>query len=73
MNSFVRVLTDDLDYLIESSFYLSYYVGIQPSEIDKLSTYEFRRYMELMNKQIKSDKDYDLTIAQTYGIRSIFR
>lgn len=66
--SFVQTLTSDIKDLVEASFYLSYYVGIQPSEIDRLSTYEFNRYIDLMNEQVKSDKEYALTMAQSYGM-----
>jgi len=52
---------------VESSFYLSYYAGIQPSEVDNLSTYEFRKYVELLNSQLKSDREYDESLAQMYG------
>lgn len=72
MTSFVLILAGNLEYIIESSFLLSYYAGIQPSEVDKLSTYEFRKYIDLLNKQVKSDKEYDMNIAKTYGIRRMF-
>lgn len=65
--SFVLILAGDLESVVESSFYLSYHAGIQPSEVDRLSTYEFNKYMELLNNQVKSDKEYEMTIAQTYG------
>lgn len=44
---------------------------MQPSEIDRLTTYEFNKYVELLDKQVKSDKEYDLTVAQRYGIGNL--
>lgn len=67
MNSFVQTLAGDLESIVEHSFYLSYYAGIQPSEIDKLSTYEFHKYVDLLESQIKSDREREVTLAQTYG------
>lgn len=64
---FVQLLAGDLEYILESSFYLSYYAHMQPSEIDRLSTYEFRKYVKLMSEQVKADRDYNLSIAQNYG------
>lgn len=71
MNSFVLILASNLEDIIESSFYLSYYANIQPSEIDKLTTYEFDRYMELLNKQVREDRDYEFTVARMTGIGSL--
>lgn len=67
MNSFVLILAGNLEDLLEYSFYLTYHAGIQPSEVDKLSTYEFRTYLKLLGKQLKDDRDYDMTLAQYRG------
>lgn len=61
------MLAGNLESLIESSFYLSYHAGIQPSEVDKLSTYEFDKYMSLLNTQVSSDKEFDKSLAQVSG------
>ena len=37
---------------------------MQPSEVDKLSTYEFRNYMELLNSQVKRDRENEVTLAK---------
>lgn len=67
MTSFVHILAGNLEDLIECSFRLSYHAGIQPSEVDKLSTYEFRKYVKLLGEQLKIDREYDMTIAQYKG------
>ena len=71
MNFFVLLLSGNLESLIETSFYLSYYAGIQPSEIEKLSTYEFQKYQELLSQQVKSDKEHELLLAQTRKLSNI--
>lgn len=68
---FVRTLTSDIDTLIEESFYLSYYVGIQPSEVDKLSTREYRKYLHLMEEHVEAEKEYNKSMAQVYGARQM--
>lgn len=73
MDSFVQLLASDLNYLVESSFYLSYYTGMQPSEIDNLSTYEFNTYTNLLRDQIEEDREYNLKLAQIGSVNSIFR
>lgn len=73
MDSFVQLLSSDLNYLVESSFYLSYYTGMQPSEIDNLSTYEFNTYTNLLRDQIEEDREYNLKLAQIGSVNSIFR
>jgi len=52
---------------VTSSFYLSYYAHIQPSEVDQLSTYEFNKYMQLLNESMKTDREYDMNLAQVSG------
>ena len=64
MTFFVLTLAgNSLENIIESSFYLSYYAHIQPSEIDKLSTYEFNEYMKLLNEQVKDDREFDMKLS----------
>lgn len=61
------MLASNLEGLVEDSFYLSYHAGIQPSEVDKLSTYEFNKYMDLLNKQVDKDREFDKSLAQVSG------
>lgn len=68
---FVLSLTEDLEYLVESSFYLSYYSHIQPSEIDRLTTYEFRKYLDLMKDQVKSDREFETTLARGASLSNL--
>lgn len=68
LNFFALVLAGDLDSIVESSFYLSYYAGIQPSEVNNLSTYEFNKYIDLLESQIKLDREYNMTLAQYGGL-----
>lgn len=56
---------------MESSFYLSYYANMQPSEIDRLTTYEFNTYVDLLTKQIQTDRDYDMKIAGISKLNNI--
>lgn len=64
MTFFVHILSSDLQILIESCFYLSYYANIQPSEVDKLTTFEFNKYMELLNKSRERDREEDVNLAK---------
>lgn len=41
---------------------------MQPSEIDKLSTYEFNKYMDLLEKSVKADRE----LAQAGRLNSLF-
>lgn len=66
------MLAGNLDDIIESSFLLSYHANIQPSEVDNLSTFEFNKYLDLLNVTRNSDREYDLQVAQTYGIGRLF-
>lgn len=73
VTSFVLTLQgSSLENIIESAFQLSYYVGIQPSEVDRLTTYEFRSYLSLLDKYESQEKDYQLTIAKNYGAGNLF-
>lgn len=66
-------MTSNLDDIIESSFYLSYHAGIQPSEVDKLTTYEFRKYIMLLNDKVKEDMEFDVTLAKNFGVGGLLR
>lgn len=66
-------MTSNLDDIIESSFYLSYHAGIQPSEVDKLTTYEFRKYIMFLNDKVKEDMEFDVTLAKNFGVGGLLR
>lgn len=72
MSFFVQSLTSNLEDIVSTSFYLSYHAGIQPSEVDRLTTYEFNKYVELLSENLKSDREYELDIAKNFGAMSIF-
>lgn len=40
----------NLDDLLEGQFLLEYYCGMQPSEVEALSSYEFKKKLRLLNK-----------------------
>lgn len=46
---------------------------MQPSEIDHLSTYEFDKYVKMLSEQLKSDREYEVSIAKTYGVGGLLR
>lgn len=71
MNFFVLSLTEPLNSLVESSFYLSYYVGLQPTEVDRLSTYEYRTYLELMNEAVRSEKEFSINLAKNFSVGNL--
>lgn len=70
MDFFVHLLAGNLEDIIHSSFYLSYYAGIQPSEVDKLTTYEFRQYMDLLEEQVKADKERESQVSNLNNLLS---
>lgn len=37
---------------------------MQPSEVDRLTTYEFNNYLRLLNDQIKSERERENSLAQ---------
>lgn len=45
---------------------------MQPSEVDRLSTYEFNTYVELLNKQLQDEREYELKLVQNYGVGGLF-
>lgn len=51
-----------IEILVEDSFHMIYHAGIQPSEVDRLSTYEFNNYLKLLETQMKSDQEYDFAL-----------
>lgn len=55
-------MTSDLSDLIRTSFYLMYHLNLQPSEVDTLSTYEVREYLNLLreNKKIEAENDSNI-------------
>lgn len=37
---------------------------MQPSEVDRLTTYEYNIYVDLLNSQVKSDREFNVSLAQ---------
>ena len=70
---FVLLLSSDIEDLVEWSFQLTYYAGIQPSEVDRLSTYEFNKYIKLIKDRVEENREYEVTMAQNYGAMSFLR
>ena len=60
-------MTNRLDDIIETSFYLSYYLGLQTSEIDNLTTYEVRSYINLLNPLLENESKKDSSILGALG------
>lgn len=71
MTFFVHLLTSELKYIVEQSFYLTYYVGIQPSEVDHLTTYEFNEYLKMLNKVKKDEQEHEMEMAKLTSFRGI--
>lgn len=66
------LLSGSIEDIVSTSFYLSYHMKMQPSEVDRLSTYEFNTYVELLNKQLQDEREYELKLVQNYGVGGLF-
>ena len=46
LSFFVQSLaTTSIEELVETTFFFIYNLGLQPSEVDRLTTYEYMRYL----------------------------
>lgn len=59
-------MTSNLKDLVHSSFYITYNLGISPSEVDRLSTYEMREYMNLTRKKRNSEVEKESGILKSF-------
>jgi len=60
-------MTYQLDNLVENSFQLTYYTGMQPSEVDKLTTYEIRQYISHLNIILESESKNNSSLVGALG------
>ena len=58
-------MTYPLETIISNSFYLTYFVGISPSEIDNLTTYEFDKYLQLTSKYREAESERESNRMKT--------
>lgn len=67
LDFFVLGMTSNIKDLTDSTFYLSYHAGIQPSEVDKLTTHEMRDYISLTKDRVKSETEEASSIASFFS------
>ena len=56
-------MTSDIDDLIESTYYLCANAGIQPSEVDRLTPYEMRKYINLIRTKKSAENEHNSSLA----------
>lgn len=66
-------MTSNLQDLIDSTFYMMYYLKISPSEVDGLYTYEMRQYLSMLMEKIKDEHESDSSLFKSlvtlFGLR----
>lgn len=58
-------MTTSLENLLDSTFFLMYHLKISPTEIDNLTTYEMRRYINMLRENLKSERESESSIIGT--------
>ena len=58
-------MTSNLKDLVDSTFYMMYHLSISPSEIDNLSTYEMREYINLLNEKRKVENESESSMFRS--------
>ena len=60
-------MTYPLRDLVDNIYGVVSRLHISPSEVENLTTYEFDRYIYLMNKDIESDLEEKKTLMKSFG------
>lgn len=64
---FVQSLKSSLRDLVENEFGLVVELGMAPSEIDRLTTYEFNSYLSLLRRKIDADNEEKKAMIKALG------
>lgn len=58
LSFFVQSLaTTSIEELVETTFFFIYNLGLQPSEVDRLTTYEYMRYLTRYKEVRKQENE----------------
>lgn len=59
-------MTSNVKDLTDSTIYLSYYAGIQPSEVDRFTTHEMREFMKYTSERVQKESEKDSNIMSSF-------